>query len=187
MKFKKFAPLLIIAAGIILGILFSTSKSNLKSTSNTKSISHTKSEQEADSKSKNLFSDVKLKSSESTIQTTSMDIDFISNSDKVSKTKLVTSYKYNGVSDLKGVQIWFKITPQSQIGSFDTNDTKYNPEDSKTSNMLVYDIPPIKAMTKGENTVMFFGRETKELTIQAELRAPNGKSATSNPITLTIN
>jgi hypothetical protein len=178
----KKVPLLIVASGLMLGVVFSVANTSTSSKKSSPAISP-----EPPMKAKSaIVSNLTLKSSKDRIEATSMEADYINNQEQVDKTELTVMYSNSSTHDIKDAQILLDVKPQVQIGSYDTDTTKYNPEESKGGKTLVFDIPIIKAGSQGKNTILFFGREKSELSIQATLKTPDGQTAESNVITLTV-
>lgn len=171
---KIIIVIVVIASGLMMGVILSSNLPNIIGT-NSKKSSQVNTVQ--DSKPKEL--EVQLSTSPSSIQAAGQ-LPAVKGQTKIEKTTLTISYKNNTSSDLSGVELHIITEGGNSTGVVTVSElTKFDQNKSK-DNVMVYNLPALPKKSTKKVTVGYFIRPVGDTIVKAEIRTKEGKSAISN-------
>lgn len=180
MKIKKIAiTLVVIVAGLMVGIIFSTSLPSI-----TKKMSNNPASLQNISKEKRLT--LTLDAKPNAIKVIEEDSDLRRLPDE-NRSILTITYTNNTDSDLSGVQLWASGTG-ADFGFTDPKNATYE-KDTKLGNTKysVYKLGDIKKGQHGEILITLFARQPGFMTINMELKTKEIQSTKANSANVTAN
>ena len=172
---KLIIVVLVIVAGLMLGITLSGSLSDIK----LGNPLYSKPSQETGLK-KTLSTglEVRLTASPSAIKAAGT-IDPVKELGKIQKSNLTITYANSSTTNLSGVELWIITEGGNSTGVVTMSEqTKYDSTKSK-NNAMVFNLSDLPKKSSNKVVVGFFVRPVGDTIVKAELRSKEGKTAVS--------
>lgn len=196
--------LAVVVAGVMLGIILSLpNKSKVKSPStntfdnsatpnnsnNNQPIKTQQSKPQEDSITTNNKKtiNVTLEADPTSIKSTGQNVDIIKDFAKIDKSTLKITYANSTGRDLTGIQLWIGASGVKGFGTTGVGETKYNKELSSTNKRPIFDVPSLKAGSKGIASIKLYSRNPGSMQVTVLATTKDGLSSKSNSVKITVN
>lgn len=185
MKGKLLGVLLVVAVGLMIGLIVSKSLPANKDSEKT-SVTNQNGVPINNGQISDLNIHAEMTVQRPVIKSIGAKADLKNDFAKIEKSIIQIKYKNNTGTDLTNLKMQFNINgPKS--GLHETEKTRINTQLSAAAKRYIFDVPDAKAGATGTAVILFYAFDPGTTKITAELKTTEGKLIKSNSITITSN
>ena len=176
---------LVIAAGLMLGVIISTSLPSKSTTINKSSTQINNSANKTSNSQSSNKIEMTIIASPNPLKSYNPSIDHKKNWDKIDKSRLTITYQNKSDADLTGLQSWLTTT-SSDILFSGTETAQQDKYMTSTLGKKIYNIPSIKAGATNKASIILFSSKPNIYKIKVEIHTKNNEIITSSFVDLTV-